>query len=76
VGITARVLKHLGKSQSGESRVILSIIARGIDRLSVGIGLVPCSEVGLIFANIGLVLNPMHSYAIYNDIPEYSKELV
>jgi len=29
---------------------------KGIDRLSVGIGMVPRGEVGLIFANIGLKL--------------------
>ena len=29
-------------------------MGKGIDRLSVGIGMIPRGEVGLIFANIGL----------------------
>lgn len=33
------------------------VIGRGIDRPSVGIGMVPRSEVGLIFANVGLALS-------------------
>ena len=32
----------------------LGVLSKGIDRLSVGIGMVPRGEVGLIFANIGL----------------------
>jgi len=32
------------------------VIPRGLDRLSVGIGMIPRGEVGLIFANIGLGL--------------------
>jgi Kef-type K+ transport system membrane component KefB len=32
-------------------------VGRGIDRLSVGIGMIPRGEVGLIFANIGLGLS-------------------
>lgn len=34
----------------------LGVVGRGIDRLSVGIGMAPRGEVGLIFANIGLAL--------------------
>ena len=33
------------------------IIGKGIDRVSVGIGMVPRGEGGLIFANIGLALS-------------------
>ena len=31
-------------------------VGRGLDRLSIGIGMIPRGEVGLIFANIGLTL--------------------
>ncbi|MBI1951121.1 MAG: cation:proton antiporter [Acidobacteria bacterium] len=35
----------------------LGVVGRGVDRLSVGIGMIPRGEVGLIFANIGLGLH-------------------
>ncbi len=35
----------------------LGVVGRGVDRLSVGIGMVPRGEVGLIFASIGLTLH-------------------
>ncbi|MBI1790669.1 MAG: cation:proton antiporter [Acidobacteria bacterium] len=35
----------------------LGVVGTGIDRLSVGIGMMPRGEVGLIFANIGLALS-------------------
>jgi Kef-type K+ transport system membrane component KefB len=35
---------------------MLTTIGKGIDRLSVGIGMIPRGEVGLIFANIGVTL--------------------
>ena len=41
----------LGKQVCG-----LGAIGRGLDRLSIGIGMIPRGEVGLIFANIGLTL--------------------
>jgi Kef-type K+ transport system membrane component KefB len=40
----------------GKQACALGVIGKGIDRLSVGIGMVPRGEVGLIFANIGLKL--------------------
>ena len=33
----------------------LGVVGRGVDRLSVGIGMIPRGEVGLIFAQIGLL---------------------
>jgi Kef-type K+ transport system membrane component KefB len=42
----------LGKQACG-----LGVIGRQIDRLAVGLGMVPRGEVGLIFANIGLTLS-------------------
>ena len=41
----------------GKQICSLGVIGKGIDRLSVGIGMVPRGEVGLIFANIGLTLS-------------------
>ena len=40
----------------GKQLCSFGVIGAGIDRLSVGIGMIPRGEVGLIFANIGLTL--------------------
>jgi Kef-type K+ transport system membrane component KefB len=40
----------------GKQACSLGVFKKGIDRLTVGIGMVPRGEVGLIFANIGLGL--------------------
>jgi Kef-type K+ transport system membrane component KefB len=40
----------------GKQLCALGVIGRGYDRLSVGIGMIPRGEVGLIFANIGLTM--------------------
>jgi len=40
----------------GKQICSLGVIGKGFDRLSVGIGMIPRGEVGLIFANIGLTL--------------------
>ncbi len=41
----------------GKQICSLGVIGKGIDRLSIGIGMIPRGEVGLIFANIGLGLS-------------------
>jgi len=41
----------------GKQAGSLGVVGSGIDRLSVGIGMIPRGEVGLIFANIGLALS-------------------
>jgi Kef-type K+ transport system membrane component KefB len=41
---------------AGKQACSLGVLGRGVDRLSVGIGMIPRGEVGLIFANIGLGL--------------------
>jgi Kef-type K+ transport system membrane component KefB len=41
---------------AGKQVCSLGVIGKGIDRLSIGVGMVPRGEVGLIFANIGLAL--------------------
>jgi Kef-type K+ transport system membrane component KefB len=40
----------------GKQACSLGVLGRGLDRLSIGIGMVPRGEVGLIFANVGLTL--------------------
>ena len=40
----------------GKQLCALGVARRGLDRLSVGIGMIPRGEVGLIFANMGLTL--------------------
>ena len=40
----------------GKQLCALGVVGKGLDRLSIGIGMIPRGEVGLIFANIGLTL--------------------
>ena len=40
----------------GKQACSLGVIGKGVDRLTVGLGMIPRGEVGLIFANIGLGL--------------------
>jgi Kef-type K+ transport system membrane component KefB len=40
----------------GKQVCSLGVIAKGVNRFAVGIGMIPRGEVGLIFANIGLAL--------------------
>ncbi len=40
----------------GKQVCAFGVIGRGVDRLTVGVGMIPRGEVGLIFANIGLTL--------------------
>lgn len=40
----------------GKQACSAGVLKRGVDRLSIGIGMIPRGEVGLIFANIGLGL--------------------
>jgi Kef-type K+ transport system membrane component KefB len=38
----------------GKQACALGVLQRGLDRMAVGIGMIPRGEVGLIFANVGL----------------------
>jgi Kef-type K+ transport system membrane component KefB len=49
---------------AGKQLCSFGVIAKGIDRVSVGIGMVPRGEVGLIFANIGLALSVQGEHII------------
>jgi Kef-type K+ transport system membrane component KefB len=40
----------------GKQACSLGVIGKGVDRLTVGLGMIPRGEVGLIFANIGIGL--------------------
>ena len=51
LALAITVAAILGKQFAG-----LGVITKGIDRVTVGLGMIPRGEVGLIFANIGLTL--------------------
>ncbi len=42
---------------AGKQACSLGVLGKGVDRLSVGLGMIPRGEVGLIFANVGLALS-------------------
>jgi Kef-type K+ transport system membrane component KefB len=42
---------------AGKLTCSLGVLGEGVDRLTVGLGMIPRGEVGLIFANIGLALS-------------------
>jgi len=56
----------------GKQAWALGAIGRPLDRLSIGIGMMPRGEVGLLFANIGLGLTlagqPVLDHAIYSAV--------
>jgi Kef-type K+ transport system membrane component KefB len=52
LALTLTVAAILGKQLCG-----LAALGRNLDRLSIGIGMVPRGEVGLIFAGVGLTLS-------------------
>ncbi len=41
----------------GKQACSLGVLGKGVDRLTVGLGMIPRGEVGLIFANVGLALS-------------------
>ena len=56
----------------GKQACALAVLERGLDRISVGIGMIPRGEVGLIFASIGAALmlggNPVVSRSTYSAV--------
>jgi len=42
---------------AGKQACSLGVLGKGVDRITVGIGMIPRGEVGLIFANIGVALS-------------------
>ncbi len=55
-GVLALAAALTGVAILGKQACSLGVPGRRVDRLSVGIGMIPRGEVGLIFANIGLTL--------------------
>jgi Kef-type K+ transport system membrane component KefB len=57
---------------AGKQLCSAGVLEKGIDRLTVGLGMVPRGEVGLIFANVGLQLTvggaPILSAATYSAV--------
>ena len=58
----------------GKQACSLAVLRRGVDPLSIGIGMIPRGEVGLIFANIGLAIS-VHGERII-DTTTYSAVVV
>jgi len=56
----------------GKQACSLGVVTRGVNRLAVGIGMIPRGEVGLIFANVGLGLSfddqPVMSRATFSAV--------
>lgn len=58
----------------GKQVCALGIVGKGVDRLTVGIGMIPRGEVGLIFANIGLTLQVKGEHII--EAPTFSAVVI
>ncbi|HEX2570838.1 MAG TPA: cation:proton antiporter [Polyangia bacterium] len=56
-GVLGLAAALTGVAILGKQACSLGALGRGLDRLSIGLGMVPRGEVGLIFANIGLSLS-------------------
>jgi len=56
----------------GKQACALAVLEKGLDRISVGIGMIPRGEVGLIFASIGAALmlsgSPVVSSSTYSAV--------
>jgi Kef-type K+ transport system membrane component KefB len=55
-GVLVLALALIAAAVIGKQACYFGVVGKGIDRLSVGIGMIPRGEVGLIFANIGMSL--------------------
>lgn len=55
-GVLVLALALIAAAVIGKQACYFGVIGQGVDRLSVGIGMIPRGEVGLIFANIGMSL--------------------
>lgn len=56
-GVLGLALALIVAAVLGKQACYFGVIGKGVDRLSVGIGMIPRGEVGLIFANIGMSLS-------------------
>ena len=73
-GVLGLALALIAAAVVGKQACYFGVTAKGIDRLSVGIGMIPRGEVGLIFANIGLGLTVRGERVI--DAASYSAVVV
>jgi Kef-type K+ transport system membrane component KefB len=55
-GVAVLALALIVAAVLGKQACSLGVVTKGVDRVTVGVGMVPRGEVGLIFANIGLSL--------------------
>jgi Kef-type K+ transport system membrane component KefB len=55
-GVTVLALALIAAAVLGKQACSLGVVTPGVDRMTVGVGMIPRGEVGLIFANIGLSL--------------------
>ena len=71
-GVPALAAALIVAAIAGKQVCSLGVFGKGIDRLSIGIGMVPRGEVGLIYASIGMSLSygghPVISVATYSAI--------
>lgn len=56
LGVLGLAAALIAAAVLGKQACYFGVVGKGIDRLSVGIGMIPRGEVGLIFANIGASL--------------------
>jgi Kef-type K+ transport system membrane component KefB len=56
VGLLGLAAVLTAAAVAGKQLCSLGVLEKGLDRLTVGIGMIPRGEVGLIFANIGVTL--------------------
>lgn len=72
VGILAFALTLSFVAILGKQACALAVLEKGLNRLAVGVGMIPRGEVGLIFANIGAALmlhgQPVVSPATYSAV--------
>lgn len=61
LALALTIVAILGKQFAG-----LGVLGGGVDRITVGIGMIPRGEVGLIFANIGLTLTVAGEHIVDN----------
>ncbi len=55
-GVAGLAAALTGAAIVGKQACMLGVLQRGVDRVTVGLGMVPRGEVGLVFANAGLAL--------------------
>jgi Kef-type K+ transport system membrane component KefB len=55
-GVAVLALVLIVAAVLGKQACSLGVVTKGVDRVTVGVGMIPRGEVGLIFANIGLSL--------------------